>query len=760
MSLTSALFSGVTGLNAQGNALGILGDNISNQSTVGFKSGSASFSSLVTGDIFEGGGAGVSGFNRPQIDQQGLVQNTGIATDIAISGSGFFVVADQVTAEDGQYLYTRAGSFRQDNRGNFVNAAGFFLQGWPLDNEGRLPGEIGNLNTTSSQLLESLTTVNTRDISGIAFATTEISLGLNLDAEENILLGAGDSLQPVVASINNDVGSNDILVPTVPTRTQNDLVPVARPTGIIDDAALGSSINNDILRVTLGSGNIYDFLYGGFTRSADITTVVGGIYGAVTADQTWDDTTFPMLTNAEFEVTVAGETFTFAFGTPRTVNDTRFFNSLQTLSDALDATSELTSRIVNGQLIVSAVDAREAVTFTDVSGTIIADAIAGNANSLGAAAPVPFANIAAAGPGVNRFNTLQGLADLVNDIDELSASILSPTNDSVLNINAADPLDTVTFTNPITNEGNLLDEFGLRTDGISAVQGPVPPAAGDAIRYDTFNFDPVYTAVPPTGSTSANMASGEISPAFSRNIRIFDSLGVGHDVRVSFVKINENTWAAEVYMANEDEIITSLPNGLMAFGTIEFNGDGSLRNVSAGLSQPITVTWTNEAQAQDLLIDFGTAGEPAGTLNAAQIGQTDGLSQFAGEYTVQFADQNGSSSGLLSSLEIDKDGFVIANFSNGQSREVFKIPIASFPNANGLSAITGNVFSQTDASGEFTLNEAGTSGVGVIAPRALESANVELADELTELIIVQRAYQANTQIITTTDELLEELTRI
>jgi flagellar hook protein FlgE len=88
------------------------------------------------------------------------------------------------------------------------------------------------------------------------------------------------------------------------------------------------------------------------------------------------------------------------------------------------------------------------------------------------------------------------------------------------------------------------------------------------------------------------------------------------------------------------------------------------------------------------------------------------------------------------------------------------VPLASFPNANGLRSETGNIFNQTDSSGEFSLSEIGDAGVGNIVSSALENANVELADELTDLVIAQRAFQSNTRVITTVDELLEELNRI
>ena len=183
MSLYGALFSGVSGLNSQSNKIGIISDNISNVNTIGYKGNAALFQSLVTSAAstaaFSPGG--VLGSNRQQVDRQGLLQSTDSPTDIAISGDGFFVV-NQAADQSGQVLYTRAGSFRQDSTGNFRNSAGFFLQAWPLDREGRLPGEPGNLDTTSSANLTSLRTVNVQNLTGVAASTTSVSIGANLNA--------------------------------------------------------------------------------------------------------------------------------------------------------------------------------------------------------------------------------------------------------------------------------------------------------------------------------------------------------------------------------------------------------------------------------------------------------------------------------------------------------------------------------------------------------------------------------------------------
>ncbi len=183
MSLYGALFGGVSGLSAQSSKIGAISDNIANVNTIGYKQATATFSSLVVNSSsavsYQTGG--VRAGTRLDIDKQGLLQSTQSSTDLAISGGGFFVVRAVPDGSGGGTattpLYTRAGSFTPDSLGNFVNAQGFFLQGWPLDRNGLLPGEVGNLNTTAFTNFDSLRPVNVESASGVAQGTSTISLG-------------------------------------------------------------------------------------------------------------------------------------------------------------------------------------------------------------------------------------------------------------------------------------------------------------------------------------------------------------------------------------------------------------------------------------------------------------------------------------------------------------------------------------------------------------------------------------------------------
>ena len=122
--------------------------------------------------------------------------------------------------------------------------------------------------------------------------------------------------------------------------------------------------------------------------------------------------------------------------------------------------------------------------------------------------------------------------------------------------------------------------------------------------------------------------------------------------------------------------------------------------------------------------------------------------------------QDGLTFGNYSGLTINDDGLVTALFDNGEQLAIYQLPVAMFTNPNGLIPRDGNAYSQSDSSGQVLLNPANVSGAGRIASSALESSNVDLAEEFTNMIVTQRAYSASAKIITTADEMLEELIRI
>lgn len=213
MSLYGALFSGVSGMTANSNAMGMISDNITNLNTVGYKGTDAQFVSLVTA---QGGSdnyapGGVKSTPRSLIDKPGLLQTSNSATDLSVEGAGFFVVKNGTSANDpnGGIEFTRAGSFTPDANGYLRNTAGLYLQGYKLASDGSIPGNLGDL--------ANLQTINTSGLTGTAEATTQVTLRANLQST-NAINPAEATYDPTVSADNMASGtvqpdfSRDVLV--------------------------------------------------------------------------------------------------------------------------------------------------------------------------------------------------------------------------------------------------------------------------------------------------------------------------------------------------------------------------------------------------------------------------------------------------------------------------------------------------------------------------------------------------------------------
>ena len=243
-------------------------------------------------------------------------------------------------------------------------------------------------------------------------------------------------------------------------------------------------------------------------------------------------------------------------------------------------------------------------------------------------------------------------------------------------------------------------------------------------------------------STAANGETHSITA------QVFDSLGNPHNLQIDFVYDSATPeWDITVQdpTLSSTGAVSGTVTGPVA-RSISFDGVGT----PAAITFPaIDITWTaTTAAASSISVDLGT------------VGLTDGMTQFAGDFTLGFINQDGVRFGNFTGVNIDDDGFVTALFDNGQQQPVYKLPLAVFPAPNALEQRDGNAYIATDNSGTVILLEANTGAAGSVASSALESSNVELADEFTNMIVTQRAYSANARIITTADEMLEELVRI
>jgi flagellar hook protein FlgE len=252
--------------------------------------------------------------------------------------------------------------------------------------------------------------------------------------------------------------------------------------------------------------------------------------------------------------------------------------------------------------------------------------------------------------------------------------------------------------------------------------------------------------------TAGQITSGAVTPEFVRTINIFDSQGGSQPITLSFVKTAANTWAYETTYAGPSTNLST--PGSMHNGTITFNTDGSLKNVD-GAATPsgtfnLTIPWAASTglASQTVAVNFGT------------VDGTTGLTQFDSTSALNGTSLDGSLFGSVTGVSVAKDGTVTAQFSNGLSQDVYKVPVATFTNADGLAQVNGNAYVSTKASGAANINEANSGNAGAIAAKSLESSTVDLASEFTNLITTQRAYSASARIITTANEMLQELERL
>lgn len=246
------------------------------------------------------------------------------------------------------------------------------------------------------------------------------------------------------------------------------------------------------------------------------------------------------------------------------------------------------------------------------------------------------------------------------------------------------------------------------------------------------------------GNLDSRTAVGE---SIRHGVTLFDSLGGEHRADFVFTRLSgANTWGVTIVPETGGAITTVAPSPLGA--TLVFNPDGSLGTVtgSANLTFELNDAVTG---ADDILIS-----------GANLVFDEERLTQYAVESSVRASEVSGYPAGSLTSLSVDNAGRVIGVFSNGQLNELALLAIANFNNPSGLTKIGDNLFENTVNSGFLGLDAAGFAGRGMISPGTLEMSNVDLAKEFTDMIVAQRGFQANSRIITTSDELLQELVNI
>ena len=306
---------------------------------------------------------------------------------------------------------------------------------------------------------------------------------------------------------------------------------------------------------------------------------------------------------------------------------------------------------------------------------------------------------------------------------------------------------------PLDSNGNVPSN---RTD-MTAVNINSLSGKAEATTTMTIQANLQASTAAVSGYTAGDMEAGTVTPSFERTINVYDSQGGQQPLQISYVKTNANTWSYEVSYQGDAANIGGATNNPIATGDVTFNSDGTLNTVTdttggSSTASPdgkvnITIPWDASSGLQSQAI----------SLNLGTLGSSNGVTQFDSDSAMPSSQVDGSLFGSLSGVSIDGDGFVTANFSNGLSQKIYKLPVATFANPNGLTAVNGNAYQSSNSSGTATINEATTGGAGAIQSQSLEGSTVDLATEFTNLITTQRAYQASTRIVTTASDMLDQL---
>lgn len=698
MALSSSLYTGTSGLINMGNTMQVISNNISNSNTLGFKKGTAAFADTLSQSIATQAGVGQVGRGVgigevANVFDQGSLQNTGNVTDIAIGGDGFFIVKN----EAGANLYTRAGNFKFDETGQFVNPQGFVVQGWNLDSvTGEDVGAIGDI------VMKSFTSPPAK--------STEITVIANLDA-------TADSKTEVLA--NSWDGSFNAT-----TNIDNSKYQYQTVVKVYD--ALGSPHDITIYydkKNSTPAGDEWEYMIA-TNPEDDKRSLVQGPLGVGTSGQGL----------------LAKGTITFS----------------KSSGDIIDLTMyRFDGRI--GNLSTTGGDNKpENVHFNIINSDKMTKDAYGMTLSYGGAPPawsLPVPAVAQPAEGATAYGTAivlstskpdliqisldgaGGEVDLEIKLDKLPTGVGTITFDinnidslNVQNVDAVVPDETVITSDNVTlsiNDPTVITKddasnIQIEWDGTAwsfvttpdLLKYPDAVVGGDATKAiidlwgtpagaatDINSEDIVFTFTEPLVATAANPGT------------------------IDFKLVGTNAWTKIEDTELEETGYFNFKTDFLGgeFGTTESNIKFNIG------SQYINQTWTKDAMS---------------------------TTQFAKASTTVYQDADGYAAGSLEGVDISTDGTITGLYSNGELIPLFRVGLAKFLNNNGLFSVGGNLFRETRDSGSAITNKPGENGLGTLSPNSLEMSNVDISEEFVNMITTQRAFQANSKTITTVDDML------
>ena len=285
-------------------------------------------------------------------------------------------------------------------------------------------------------------------------------------------------------------------------------------------------------------------------------------------------------------------------------------------------------------------------------------------------------------------------------------------------------------------------EITMNSDGTFQLPG-TPPIGGSPLSARATENGLGITLL--NGSTSLATINQKIASVHNTKLDVYDSLGNAHTLEVSWEKIDNNQWRWRAWLPSEAGVTISNNTGIM-----EFDSDGKITTGSSGV---IGLNFASLG-ADDATITLDFTGESFGK------DVMEGVTQYGSTFTTKGYYQDGYGMGVLNDFAAGKDGTITGVYSNGVNLPLYRMALALFSNPTGLTKVGSTAFAASNNSGLAQVVAAGEGGAGTIAGGTLEMANVDLSEEFVRLIVAQRGFQANARVVTTSDQVLEEVINI
>lgn len=836
-----SLYSAISGLSVNQQAMDVLGNNISNVNTIGYKAGRTIFQDMLSQTISAGTAAtdSVGSTNPSQIGlgsvmatvsnifTDGTNKTTDVNTDLAIQGDGFFILRGNSTND---FLYTRAGDFNFDTSGNLVSSSGYAVQGWMTDpTTGEL---VTDTNTTDIKVGTAYQAVEAK-----ATGKTSVAGVLSTDASPNVLkyptllhyANASNSIYSVYGSdgVKMDLSENE------PIKIKANATALTDAQNLYNSSDVNLGVSDSPTMLVYINNTAYTFKYGTGTDTAstkyfkslgDLATkmqtklnevagaadfTVGISNGTLSVNRATDSGTDVSVDSfsgsARMAVVLSDLTGSYNdVGDTKTSSTMQYENTIYTGRD-FSTLNELASEIessIDGN-VLNAADF--SVNFNEATGKFEYAVAGASPYSLSgfsldkAYSGTEFeSNIVAAGSTTIAAGST-GYSDTflreAKDSDTLislftsageslgldSTAILQFTgsvggstisgNGSVPVVKVADDPST-----PLVDETQystlkdlrvaLADYFGYNSSSetslaqhvgsfddtagqLSLTANDGVPNAIDYLKFDVVgsgNYNKFYDYY--DYSTTQAATGGKVTTSQT----IYDAQGNEHTLQYNFelVDSNTNTWKLSLSTPDNGASV-AFNESTDGSVYLHFNANGSFNYISTQGGNRITSLTANydpgngAGNIADIAVNLGTAA------------QFDGVYLSSGSGGIDKTSQDGYPTGSLEEKLINTAGQIIGYYTNGQVTTLGQIAMATFTNNQGLLKVGDTTFKATTSSGVPAVGTAGTGARGDIASGALENSNVDLSTEFVDMITTERGFQANSRVITTSDEMLQEL---